>query len=118
MVLPYGFGGNPFGINVFDSTVQVLNTIAAHVFGPAQTDFASARSYDERLPVGVTVSDAVACLSGLALLSEPGEGHPTTARIHLNKRARHPLSGRTQARYQQVGTIRAPLIANGANAPE
>jgi hypothetical protein len=92
MVLPYGFGGNPFGINVFDSTVQVFNTIAAHVFGPAQTDSASARSYDERLPVGVTVSDAVACLSGLALLSEPGEGHPTTARIHLNKRARHPLS--------------------------
>jgi hypothetical protein len=28
MVIPYGFGGNPFGINVFGSTVQVFDAIA------------------------------------------------------------------------------------------
>jgi hypothetical protein len=95
--IPYGFGGNPFEIDVFGSTVQVFDGIAAHVFGPARTDRSSARDYDAKMPIGITVGDAVACLSGLALLSEPGEGHPTTTRIHLNGRANHAITP-TQAR--------------------
>ncbi len=90
--LPYGFGGNPFGIDVFGSTVQVFDEIAAHVFGPARTDRSSARDYDAKMPIGITVGDAVACLSGLVLLSEPGEGRPATTRIHLNGRANHAIT--------------------------
>jgi hypothetical protein len=31
-VIPYGFRGNPFGINVFNSTVMVFDSIAEYVF--------------------------------------------------------------------------------------
>jgi hypothetical protein len=91
-VIPYGFGGNPFGIDIFGSAVAVFDQIATHVFGPARSDTSAARQYDDKMPANVTVADAVACLSGLALLSEPGSGHPTTARIHLNGSADHPLT--------------------------
>jgi hypothetical protein len=91
LVIPYGFG-NPFAIDPFGSTVDMFDRIATHVFGPGRVDASPARDHDEKLPADVTVRDAVACLSGLALISEPGEGHPTTARIHLDQAARYPIS--------------------------
>ena len=91
-VIPYGFGGNPFGIDIFGSAVELFDRIAAEVFGPSRGDTTSASDYDEKMPAGITVCDAIACLSGLALISEPGDGHPTTARIHLNQDANYPIT--------------------------
>jgi hypothetical protein len=91
-VLPYGFGGNPFAIDVSGSGVRLFDKIAAHIFDSGRADFGPAVVYDDTLPAGITVAQAVASLSGLALLSEPGSGHPTIARIHLNGAASHPLT--------------------------
>jgi hypothetical protein len=91
-VLPYGFGGNPFTIDVYGSATALFDRIAGHVVGPGRTDASPAKAYDDKMPVGVTVADAVANLSGMALLSELGSGHPTTARIHLNGAGAHPLT--------------------------
>jgi hypothetical protein len=91
-VIPYGFGGNPFSINLFNSTVAVFDRIAEHVLGPGRSDATTAQHYDDKVPSTVTVAKAVSYLSGLALLSEPGSGHPTTARIHVNGAAIHPLT--------------------------
>ena len=33
-VIPYGIGGNPFGVDVFGSAMQLFDKIAARVFGP------------------------------------------------------------------------------------
>jgi hypothetical protein len=91
-VMPYGFGGNPFGIDIFGSGVDVFDRIAAHAFGAGHTDAGPASAHDKRMPAGITVGDAIACLSALALISEPGDDHPTMARIHLNRSAKHPIS--------------------------
>lgn len=91
-VLPYGFGGNPFAINVFGSGTDLFDGIAAYVFGSARTDASPANAHDDKMPVGVTVANAVANLSGMALLSEPGDGHPMIAQIHLNGAGAHPLT--------------------------
>jgi hypothetical protein len=91
-VIPYGFGGNPFAINVFNSGVQVFDQISNHVFGPGRSDMSPANAHDRKMPSGVTVADAVKCLSGLALISEPGSGHQPIQRIHLNDLAAHPVT--------------------------
>jgi hypothetical protein len=110
LVIPYGFGGNPFGIDVFGSTVDMFDRIAAHVFGAGRLDTSLARDHDREMPPDVSVRDAVACLSGLALLSEPGDGHRTTARIHVNQAARHPL---TLEQVQSISPTWTVIVQNG-----
>ena len=35
---PYGIGGNPFGVDVFGSAMQLFDQIAARVLGPGRSD--------------------------------------------------------------------------------
>jgi hypothetical protein len=109
-VLPYGFGEvNPFAIDVFGSTIKLIDGIAAHVFGPARIDASPANADDRKMPIGVTIANAVANLSGMALLSEPGADQPTIARIHLNCAGAHPLTG------DQVRSISSSWCVSACN---
>src|SRR5436190_24296195 len=47
---PVRFGGKPFGINVFNSTVTLFDSIAEHVFGPGRSDATTAQQYDYKVP--------------------------------------------------------------------
>jgi hypothetical protein len=87
-VIPYGIGGNPFGVDVFGSAMQLFDQIAARVLGPGRSDASPANANDGKMARGRTY--AIECLWGVALLSEPGSEHPTTARFHLNGAATHP----------------------------
>jgi hypothetical protein len=80
-VIPYGIGGNPFGVDVFGSAMQLFDQIAARVLGPGRSDASPANANDGKMARGRTY--AIECLWGVALLSEPGSEHSTTARIHL-----------------------------------
>ena len=51
-VSPYGIGGNPFGVDVFGSAMQLFDKIAARVFGPWRLPVL-ATVHDGKMPVDV-----------------------------------------------------------------
>ncbi len=87
-VLPDGIGSSPLKINVFDSLRDMAQGIATHMFGPAASDNSPASAHDNSLSGNVTVSRAVARLSGLAFISPQAK----FAVVHLNAGADEPLS--------------------------
>ena len=66
-VIPYGIGGNPFGVDVFGSAMQLFDQIAARVFGPGRSDASPANAHDATMPVGVRTRSSApeAATSGL-----------------------------------------------------
>ena len=52
-VIPYGIGGNPFGVDVFGSAMQLFDQIAARVFGPWRSDASPGNAHGGKMPVAV-----------------------------------------------------------------
>ena len=59
-VIPYGIGGNPFGVDVFGSAMQLFDQIAARVLGPGRSDAGPANAHDGKMACGRTY--AIECL--------------------------------------------------------
>ncbi len=87
-VLPDGIGSSLLKINIFGSLRDLANRIATHLFETEVTNAAQASTFDNSLPPTVTVTQAIAHLSGIAFIS-PQAGF---AALHLNRQAAHPLS--------------------------
>lgn len=65
-----------------------MEGIAEHLFGPGRANSNPAKVYDNSLPAGITVADAVARLSGIAFYSRQAK----LALLHLNAKAAAPIS--------------------------
>ena len=109
-VIPYGIGGNPFGVDVFGSAMQLFDKIAARVFGPWRLPVLQPPTTARCL--WTYVRDRVP-LRRRAILQESGSEHPTTARIHLNGAATHPLT-ETQVRSISSSWTIVPGERSGA----
>jgi len=87
-VLPDGVGSSPLKGNIFNFAEEVMNGIANYVFGDTASDTSPVSQHDGKAPSGLSMADAVARLSGIALYSPQA----SLALLHLNARAAAPLS--------------------------
>src|SRR5436190_10428653 len=84
-VIPYDLGVSHLALT--SSILPSRYSIAS----PSTCSVPGGRMQPRHSNMMIRYPHVVSCLSGLALLSEPGSGHPTTARIHVNGAAIPPL---------------------------
>ena len=56
-VIEYGIGGNPFGVDVFGSAMQLFDKIAARVFGLWRSDASPANAHDGTCAISTAAMD-------------------------------------------------------------